>query len=212
MSSGVKTTRRETAAATRAKILAAAHTEFVEKGFHGATIAAIANRAGVAPQTVYFGFHSKPDLIDAVIDDLVMGKDAVPPEQTAWWAAMRDEPDATKSLRIFIGGSANVYQRASPVSEVLRAAAVANEELHARRDREEAGRRAVFRDALRIIACKGPLRDGLTRAAAVDVFMTMFSPTVYRLLRDERRWSHRRVVDWMCEAVPKLLLSETMRS
>ena len=36
--------------------------------------------------------------------------------------------------------------------------------------------------------------------------MTMFSPTVYRLLRDERGWSHKRVVDWMCAAIPPLLL------
>lgn len=208
MKPDVKPTRREKAAATRRAILVAAQTEFVENGFHGATITAIARRAGVAPQTVYFVFHTKPDLIDAVIDDLVMGKDAVPPERTAWWAQMRDEPDATETLRIFIRGSAGVYRRASPVSEVLRAAAVANEELHARREREEAGRRAVFREALKIVARKAPLRHGLTHDAAVDIFMTTFSPTVYRLFRDERGWNHQRVVAWMCESVPGLLLRD----
>lgn len=208
MRSDVKSTRREKAAATRSAILRAAHDEFVENGFHGATVTAIAKRAGVAPQTVYFVFHTKPDLIDAVIDDLVMGKDAVPPDQTSWWAAMLEEPDAVKCLRIFITGSASVYERASPVSEVLRAASVANDELHDRREREEEGRRGVFRSAIDIAARKGQLREGLTRDVATDVFMTMFSPTVYRMLRDERGWSHKRVVDWMCTAMPPLLLRD----
>jgi AcrR family transcriptional regulator len=207
MSNLVKRSRREKSAATRRAILEAAHDEFVENGFYGATVAAIAKRAGVATQTVYFVFHTKPDLIDAVIDDLVMGKDEAPPVQTPWWAHMREEPDAAASLRIFIRGSADVFRRASPVSEVLRAAAVANEELLARREREEQGRHAVFSEAIKIVASKGRLHDGLTRPAATDVAMTMFSPTVYRLFRDERGWSHKRVVDWMCEALPRLLLS-----
>jgi hypothetical protein len=38
--------------------------------------------------------------------------------------------------------------------------------------------------------------------------MTMFSPTVYRLLRDERGWSQKQVVDWMCQSVPRLLLDD----
>lgn len=208
MSSDVKITRREKAAATRAAILRAARDEFIENGFHGATIAAIAKRAGVAAQTVYFVFHTKPDLIEAVIDDAVRGPHALPPTQTPWWSAMRAEPDAAESLRIFIRGSAEVFERASAVSEVLRAAALTNEELHERRAHEEAGRRAVFRDAIRVVARKAQLGDGLTRAAATDIFMTMFSPTVYRLLRDERGWDQKRVIDWMCEAVPPMLLKE----
>ena len=70
----VKTSRREKAARTRARIIEAAHAEFLERGFHGATVTSIAKRAKVAPQTVYFVFHTKAELISAVIDAAVMGE------------------------------------------------------------------------------------------------------------------------------------------
>ena len=68
----VKSSRREKAAQTRARIVEAAHAEFLDNGFHGATIASVARRAGVATQTVYFVFHTKAELISAVIDAMVM--------------------------------------------------------------------------------------------------------------------------------------------
>ena len=43
-------------------------TSFVEKGYHGATVASIAARAGVATQTVYYVFNTKAALISAAID------------------------------------------------------------------------------------------------------------------------------------------------
>ena len=70
----VKISRREKAARTRAAIIEAAHAEFLERGFHGATVVSIAERAGVASQTVYFVFHTKAELISAVIDAAVMGE------------------------------------------------------------------------------------------------------------------------------------------
>src|SRR5688500_4391656 len=91
----VKGSRREKAEATRRRIVRAAHAEFIEQGFHGATVAAIAKRAGVAPQTVYFVFNTKPELISAVIDTAVMGvEEPIAPEQMPWFAEMLAEPNA----------------------------------------------------------------------------------------------------------------------
>ena len=82
------------AVATRGRIIAAAETEFAAHGYHGATIADIATRAGVAPQTVYFTFNTKAKLMSAVIDRAVMGDDPHLPESTDWWSAMIAEPSA----------------------------------------------------------------------------------------------------------------------
>ena len=88
--------RKERAARTRRAIVAAATGEFRESGYHGTTMAAIAKRAGVAVQTVYFVFHTKPLLLTAAIDDAVMGPDEpTPPELTAWW---QEETTATDTL------------------------------------------------------------------------------------------------------------------
>ena len=45
-------------------------------------MAAIAQRAGVAVQTVYFVFHTKAELLSRVIDAAVLGPDPNPPEET----------------------------------------------------------------------------------------------------------------------------------
>src|SRR5687767_1457497 len=121
----VRGSRREKAEATRRTIVRAAHAEFVEQGFHGATVTAIAKRAGVAPQTIYFVFSNKSALISAAIATAVMGEgEPLAPQETPWFAAMLAEPDAQESLRIFVRGSAEIFARAAGLSEVLRAAAL----------------------------------------------------------------------------------------
>ena len=54
--------RRAKAARTTARMVRAAHELFVERGYTGTRMVDVAERAGVAVQTVYFRFHTKPDL------------------------------------------------------------------------------------------------------------------------------------------------------
>src|SRR5262245_26388921 len=56
-------TRRERATRTRLRIAAAAGELFAADGYTATTIEAVAKRAGVAVQTVYFVFHTKPQLL-----------------------------------------------------------------------------------------------------------------------------------------------------
>lgn len=51
----------------RAQILAAARTEFLARGFKGASIEEIAHRAGIAKGTVYLYFESKEAVFHAVL-------------------------------------------------------------------------------------------------------------------------------------------------
>jgi AcrR family transcriptional regulator len=200
--------RRRKAEATRRKILRAAHDEFLDSGFHGATMAAIAKRAGVAVQTVYFVFHTKPELISAVIDSAVLGDEPTPPEATAWWNAMEAEADPAEALRIFVRGASPLFARAAPISEVLRAAALTDDEVRHTHERHEAMRYAAYRQVVEMLARKGTLRDGLDLESATDVFFTIFGDTVYFQLTTERGWSEQRVVDWLCSTLPTLLLSD----
>src|SRR5688572_9667490 len=56
--------RRQKALETRWRILDAAHAEFTVHGYHDTTMAAVAERAGVAVQTVYLGFGTKAGLLE----------------------------------------------------------------------------------------------------------------------------------------------------
>lgn len=209
---GVKGVRREKAEATRGKIIRAAHAEFVAKGFHGATMAGIARRAGVASQTVYFVFHTKPELISAVIDTAVMGEDdPQPPQALPWWADMVAEPDAAESLRIFLRGAGDLFARAAAISEVLRAAALTDDEVRQTHDHHEDLRREAFRQILETMEHKAPLKSNHTLDEATDVFMTICGDSTYYLLTSERGWSHERVVEWWCETLPGLLLADAGR-
>ncbi len=205
----VKSARRENALATRRRIIKAAHAEFVEKGFHGATMARIAKGAGVASQTVYFVFHTKAELISAVIDTAVMGEgDPLPPEAHPWWTQMIAEPDAAEAIRIFVRGAGDVYARAAPISEVLRAAALTDAEVRRTHDHHTNLHRLAFREVLEILQRKTPLREGRTIEEHTDVFVTVFGDSTYYLLTRERGWSHARVIDWLCDSLPGLLLGD----
>lgn len=55
----------------RAVIVAAAEAEFVEAGFQGASMQAIADRAGVAKANVHYYFGSKEKLYRTVLEDIL---------------------------------------------------------------------------------------------------------------------------------------------
>lgn len=198
---------RQRSEATRRKITAAAHVEFIEKGYHGATIGSIAKRAGVALQTVYFVFRNKTALMSAVIDNAVLGdEDPTIPNQSRWWAAAFEEPDAAESLRIFIRGAGPLFARAAAISEILRAAALTDAEVEATYAHHERLRLEGFREVIEMVASKGSLRRNLDIATATDIFLTIYGDSTYYLMTTERGWSHERFVDWLCEALPVLLL------
>lgn len=200
--------RRQKAEATRLKIVRAAHQEFLAAGFHGATMAAIAKRAGVAVQTVYFVFHTKADLISAVIDVAVMGEEEpTAPEETDWWAAMESEPAPEEALRIFVRGVAPLFERGAAISEILRAASLTDPDVRRTHERHERLRDEGFRQVVTLLARKGALRDGLDVDAATDVFLVVCGDALWHQLRTERGWPPERVVDWMCDALPRLLLA-----
>jgi AcrR family transcriptional regulator len=61
------TQRDQQKAETRARVIEAARSLFVERGYEAATIRDIAQRAGVAPGSVFTTFASKADLLQEII-------------------------------------------------------------------------------------------------------------------------------------------------
>src|SRR6266508_46935 len=84
------TTRRQAQAAqTRQDIVAAAQRVFLERGYSGATLTAIAQAAGVVVETIYRGFGSKASLFKVVVRAAVAGGAA--PELAEVWAQLENE-------------------------------------------------------------------------------------------------------------------------
>jgi AcrR family transcriptional regulator len=64
-------TRSERSAANRAALLAAARKVFLEAGYHGASVDAVAREAGFTIGAVYWQFGSKADLFLALLEERV---------------------------------------------------------------------------------------------------------------------------------------------
>lgn len=200
--------RRDQARLTRQRLIQAAHQEFLDNGFHGATMAAIARRAGVAGQTVYFVFHTKAELISAVIDAAVMGENPPTiPQNTDWWAAMHAAKDADQVLRHFVRGAGPLLARAAPISEVLRAAALTDPEVRTIFDRHDHLQVTGYRQVVDLAASKGALRPDLTPETATDLLLTLCGDSTYVQLTTQRGWTHDQVIGWLADATPRLLLA-----
>lgn len=149
-------------------------------------------------------------LISAAIDAAVMGDDPPEiPQESQWWAEMVAAEGAAAALRRFIRGAAPLFARASPLSEVLRAAALTDDELHRVYQHHEDLRTAAFAEVIDVLRQKGQLRPGLDPDAAADILLVLLGDTTYCLFTAERGWTHDQTIDWLCDTIPAALLDPT---
>jgi AcrR family transcriptional regulator len=95
-----QTTRRaRKALATRRRILEAAETLFTRDGYATTTIAAIADQADVAVQTIYAVFGTKRAVLSELLAVRVVGDDdTIPLKDRDDWRAMESETDPRRQL------------------------------------------------------------------------------------------------------------------
>lgn len=191
---------------TRAAVVAAALAEFLEQGWAGATIDRIAARAGVSRPTV-FAVGPKATLLKLARDRAIAG-DADPRSvaERPDFGAIAAAPDAEAALRAFAAISAGIGRRFADLDEVVRQGAALDPDVAALREVSEAERLTGARGIARTVAAKGPLREGLTEAAAADVLWLLMAPDQYRRLTHERGWSHARFARWYADTMVRLLL------
>src|ERR1700744_3054331 len=90
--------RQAQAAATRLRIIQAAHTEFEAHGYEGTRIEDIATQAGVAVPTVYKTFTNKRNLLTAAVATAMTGGPDRSVNRQAWWQEQLDAPTAEQQL------------------------------------------------------------------------------------------------------------------
>lgn len=204
----VKTpTRRERAERTRKTIIGAATDEFRASGYHGATMAAIARRAHVAVQTVYFVFHTKPALLTAAIDTAVVGKEnPLPPELTAWWQEATTTPDGRHAIELFVANVAEILTLAAVLDRVAVAAATTDPEIVDLLAHHESLRTQAFRTYVDTLAARGLLQHRLDPAEATDVLLTLAGSDTYLNFTGARGWTLQRYVTWTTDVLCAILL------
>lgn len=200
--------RRERAARTRRKIVDAAATEFRANGYHGTTMAAIAKRAGVAVQTVYFVFNTKPSLLTATIDHAVMGTDELPPQDMPWWEESTTTLDGRRALELFVTNTARIEGRAAVLDRVAQAASTTDPDIIDLVAHHDAMRSAGFGQYVETLDERGLLAPDCDPREVTDVLLTILGSDVYLNFTEDRGWSVDRYVSWATNTLCTLLLRE----
>lgn len=198
--------RAQQAALTKAAIVDAAAELFTSQGYARTTIGAIAERAGVAPDTVYATFGTKVRVLTAVVDARLAppGVDNVMDRPEA--QAVRAEPDQREQLRLFARDIASLSTRVRPIFEVLRTASASEPDVRSVFEEMEVYRYTNMARLATWLAARGPLRVDHDRAAAI--IWTLASPDVARMLCDVQRWTENEHAEWLEEMLAAALLPD----
>lgn len=194
--------RREVAAAeTRREILRAARQLFAEHGYASTSLQQIAEKSGVAVQTIYSSVGSKSALVLA-LNDLI-------DEEADVAQLAAGIPRETSPARLLAGAihlSRQLNERCGDLIQVLlsaetaepAAAAVVAEGWR----RHELGASAI---AQRVHAL-GALRTGITPEQAAAVLAMMTAPASWRQLTQRAGWTFDEGEAWLTASLAQLLL------
>ena len=201
------TRRREGAARTRAAILDAARELFAERGYAATAMTAIADRAGVALDTVYASVGRKPQLARLLIETAISGTDqAVPARQRDYVRAIQAAPDAATKITIYAAAITAIAPRMALVLGIIQQAARDEPELAVLWAEIAERRAANMRLFVADLAAVAPLR--LDPDQAADIVWATNAAEMYQLLVIQRGWSPRRYEDFLADTWRRLLLAD----
>ncbi|HEY2668928.1 MAG TPA: helix-turn-helix domain-containing protein [Rugosimonospora sp.] len=198
----VKGRRAEKARATRRKIVEAARELFIERGYGATALQDIADRAGVAVQTIYFTFGNKRTLLKELGDITIAGDDEpVATVERPWFREALAAGTAAEQLEGIVHGARGVLERLAPIAEVLRTAATVEPAVAALWRTDADPRFTVYETAAQALVTKPDARAGMSAEHAADVLFGLLSPELYLVLVRDRGWSPERWERWAYETL-----------
>lgn len=213
MSNEVKRSRRryhsplraDQARQTRHRVLDAAFALFVERGYAGTTITAVAERAGVSPETIYLSFGGKRGLLEGVITMAIAGDDSSATQEEALSAEIAQVTDAPDRLLKMVEYTCAILARTRSIHTVIRgaadkeafAAALGSRLLHDRLAAQTQRVESHLRE---------DLREGLSVIDAGQRYCALASPELYYTLTVEFGWTAERHRRWLGDLLVTELL------
>jgi AcrR family transcriptional regulator len=183
--------------------VAAARSLFAQQGYGTTTLAAVAEQAGVAVQTVYATFGSKRAVLSALIDAIEVEAELPRLQERlqAPGAGPRDQ------LTLIISFNRRLWDRGLDVFEIVRGAGTTDPELIDASREGDARRRTAQGRLVRAWARAEPLHPGLTTRRATDLLWALSGPDLYRLLVVESGWSGDRYEAWLRQVLQTTLFA-----
>jgi AcrR family transcriptional regulator len=113
---------------------------FVAQGYGATSLQEVADRAGVAVQTIYFVFRNKRTLFKDVVDTSIAGDtEPVATMDREWFRAACVEPTAAGQLRAHVRDTREILGRVAPIMSLIAAAAATDPEGRRPRPRADTG-------------------------------------------------------------------------
>ena len=204
------TRRREGAARTRARIIEVAGRLFMERGYAGTTIPAIAAEAGVAVETVYRSASGKAGLLADAVRAAVAGgteRADVPITERPAIRRINEEKDPVRQLQLYAATQPGIWSRVGPLIRVLDAAANSDASLVKLREHIAAERQRGLREGLgRMLENRGALRAGMSAERAGDIVYTVCGQANYLALVGDCGWTEAAYESWLAETLIAALL------
>ena len=194
------THRQRQAQATKDQIARAARGLFAERGYVPTTIAAIAETADIPAPTIYSAFGGKATILQHLAHLVVaeLEVDRVHDNAIA-------HPDPAAGLRIAAGLQRRQFEVMYDVIAIYQEAARVDADIARAQQVILANRERAFRRHLTAIARH--LTPRVTVEQAVDTYVALVVPEIYRTLVLERGWTPERYEVWLGDALVDQLLT-----
>src|SRR5713101_3204817 len=196
---GARRPRTHRGTETRRRVAVAAADLFSQRGYEGTSMQAIAEAAGVHPQTVYLAFGTKAAVLAEAAAYIAAGDDHDGATET-------DSSVPVRQLLCFARHQCEIAARLGPVLTLVVATAYSEPDVAAFC---EHNRRACLADARSLVARieeGGALHPDLSPDEAADILYTLASPDSYLRLVGDRGWSYERYEQWLAELLCARLL------
>jgi TetR/AcrR family transcriptional regulator of autoinduction and epiphytic fitness len=201
------TNRQRQAAETRRRIFEAAQELFTRDGYVTTTIAAIAEQAGVAVQTVYASTKSKRDILKGILDLAISGEDEqVPVQASSRWQRLEAEPDPRTKLRELARLHRDICVREAPAFAIMADAAGSDPEIRTLMHEMADQRYQDHHRLAKALQQTGHIRPGLTARRAADILGALANEQTYLVLVRDRRWPIQDYENWLADQLIAALL------
>jgi AcrR family transcriptional regulator len=202
--------RRVQARRNRETVLDAAKRQFLDDGYAGTTVAAIAREAGVSVETIYKAFGGKSGLVRAIYERGLIGRGPIPAYQRSDEMRAR-ETDPRTIMREWGVLTTEVAAEVTPIRLLMRSAAATDPEMAALLNDSDDERLERMHHHARFLHQRGYLRDSVTVSEATDVLWTCSSMELYELLVLKRGWPDHRFAQFVAEFMIAALLPTSPR-
>ena len=177
---------------TRTQILDAARAMFEEFGYHGASLGAVANRAGVSRQAIYLHFPSKAELLTA-LHLHIFATDVVPVLERH---PITDTMTALDALDAMIAVDVEVASKVWRIHEALAIARRQHPEVEQTLRPREEEHYGELLDLGRRLERDGALPPSIRAGTFADMLWGLVNVGTYRSLVIERGWSLDQYRRW----------------